>query len=187
MPFKQRASAISAIAVVGLAGLLTACSSSSKTVAAAPGAPTSTAPASTAPASTAPSSTAAASPFANVPGPSASPGFTVSVVKIPNNGGLALVGPDGHSLYLFDVETGTTSACTGASASLWPPLKATGNPTVGPGLNLAELTTAPDGQLAYNNHLLYDFAPDKAPGDTNGVTIPHWHLVSPLGTPMTGR
>jgi predicted lipoprotein with Yx(FWY)xxD motif len=187
MPFKLPKIALSSLAVLGVAGMMSACSSSKKVTASTATSTAATAPASTAPASTAPSTTAAASPFASAAAPSENPGFTVSIVKVPNNGGLALVGPNGHSLYLFDKDTATTSACTGGCADIWPGLKATGTPTVGPGLNSAQLGAASTGQVTYNNHLLYYFSPDKAPGDTNGVTIPGWHLVSPLGTPMTGR
>jgi predicted lipoprotein with Yx(FWY)xxD motif len=171
MPFKLPKIALSTIAVVGLAGLLSACSSSKKTTA-------STATS----ASTAAPTTAAPTP----PAPSASPGFTVSVAQMPTNVGLALIGPNGHSLYVFDKDTSTTtSACVGGCAAVWPALKATGTPTAGPGLTASELGASPAGQVTYNNHLLYYFTPDKAPGDTNGTKVPKWHLVSPQGTPMT--
>jgi len=37
-------------------------------------------------------------------------------------------------------------------------------------------------QVVYNGHLLYEFAGDKAAGDTNGTKIPHWHDVNAAGT-----
>src|SRR4051812_19221124 len=40
-----------------------------------------------------------------------------------------LVGPDGHTVYLFEKDTGTTSACTGGCAGAWPGVTATGTPT----------------------------------------------------------
>jgi predicted lipoprotein with Yx(FWY)xxD motif len=95
-----------------------------------------------------------------------------------------LVGPDGRTLYLFEEDQGTTTACTGACADNWPPLVADGAPTGGDGVAADELSTA-DGiepnQVTYHGHLLYYFASDEAPGDTNGVGIPSWYPVDPAG------
>jgi len=110
--------------------------------------------------------------------------YTVSVAKLPDSEGLALIGPNGHTLYLFDQDQGTTSACTGPCASHWPALMSTGTPTLGPDLNAALLGTAPSGQVTYNYHLLYYFSGDTAPGDANGYGKPGWHIVSPAGTGM---
>jgi predicted lipoprotein with Yx(FWY)xxD motif len=132
-------------------------------------------------------STTGGNPLASAPPPGDHFATTISFVKLPNNGGLILVGPNGHSLYVFDKDHGTTSACTGACSQLWPPLKSSGTPTVASGLDASKAATASSGQVTYNGHLLYYFAPDQAPGDTNGVSIPNWHVVSPLGTAMTGR
>jgi predicted lipoprotein with Yx(FWY)xxD motif len=94
-----------------------------------------------------------------------------------------LVGPDGHTLYLFTADQGTTTACTGACADNWPPLVA-GDPTGGDGVDAGELSTAdgiePD-QVTYHGHLLYYFAGDDAPGDTNGTAVPSWFAVGPGG------
>ena len=94
-----------------------------------------------------------------------------------------LVGPDGHTLYLFTEDQGTTTACTGACADNWPPLVA-GDPTGGDGVDADELSTAdgiqPD-QVTYHGHLLYYFAGDEAPGDTNGTAVPSWFAVDPGG------
>ncbi|MBV8951754.1 MAG: hypothetical protein JOZ99_12825, partial [Actinobacteria bacterium] len=62
-----------------------------------------------------------------------------------------------------------------------------GTPSVAPGLFAAKAGTAAGGQVTYNGHLLYYFAGDQAPGDTNGLSISGWHVVSPLGTAMAGR
>src|SRR3954454_22886312 len=42
--------------------------------------------------------------------------------------GHVLVDAHGRTLYLFEADHGPTSACDGACASIWPPLKATGEP-----------------------------------------------------------
>jgi predicted lipoprotein with Yx(FWY)xxD motif len=99
--------------------------------------------------------------------------------------GQALVGPDGHTLYLFEMDDGTTSACTGGCADVWPALTADdGAPTGGDGLDASLLGTA-DGQVpnqvTYNGHLLYSFSGDEAPGDVNGLQIPEWYPVDAEG------
>jgi len=133
------------------------------------------------------SSTSAASgnPLASAPPPGDHFATTLSFVHL-TGGGLILVGPNGHSLYVFDRDQGTTAACTGGCASAWPALTSSGAPTVAAGLDASKAGTAA-GQVTYNGHLLYYFAADKAPGDTNGLSISGWHVVSPLGTAMAGR
>jgi predicted lipoprotein with Yx(FWY)xxD motif len=112
-------------------------------------------------------------------------GGKATVAVVSSGGTRHLVGPNGHSLYLFTRDQGTTTACTGACASSWPPLVANGTPVAGPGVDGAALSTAngirPD-QVTYHGHLLYYFAGDRAPGDTNGVGIAYWYLVDPNGT-----
>jgi predicted lipoprotein with Yx(FWY)xxD motif len=98
--------------------------------------------------------------------------------------GPILVDGQGRTLYLFEKDNGTTSACTGACASVWPALTATGAPGGGSGVDAAALGTAagqvPD-QVTYHGHLLYRYSGDTAPGDVKGVGIPGWYPVSPSG------
>jgi predicted lipoprotein with Yx(FWY)xxD motif len=95
-----------------------------------------------------------------------------------------LVDGDGRTLYLFERDQGTTTACAGGCADSWPPIIADGTPTAGDGVDASQLGTAdgiaPD-QITYHGHLLYYFAGDQAPGDTNGVGIPDWYAVAPDG------
>ena len=115
--------------------------------------------------------------------PAASGSGTVNIAEVPTFGKV-LVAADGRTLYLFEKDTGTTSACTGACATAWPALVAPGAPSAGTGVDKAKLGTA-NGQVAnqvtYNGHLLYEFAKDSKPGDVNGVTIPEWYPVNPAG------
>lgn len=108
---------------------------------------------------------------------------TVSVADNPTFGKL-LTGPDGRTLYLFEKDKGTTSACAGPCLDNWPPLTSASAPTAGDGVDASKLSTA-DGavanQVVYNGHLLYYFAGDKAPGDVNGANIPAWYPVNPAG------
>ena len=94
-----------------------------------------------------------------------------------------LVDSAGRTLYLFEKDQGTTTACTGGCADNWPPLVAQGTPQGDDGVTGA-LSTAdgiePD-QVVINGHLLYHFAGDVNPGDTNGTAVPSWYAVSPSG------
>jgi predicted lipoprotein with Yx(FWY)xxD motif len=115
---------------------------------------------------------------------------------VANEGlGKILVDSQGRTLYLFKKDSGTTSACTGACASAWPPLRANGKPTVGNGTNasIVGTTVRSDGgpQVTYNGHPLYLFAKDQKPGDTNGEGLTAfgggWYAVSPAGDQVSGQ
>jgi predicted lipoprotein with Yx(FWY)xxD motif len=107
--------------------------------------------------------------------------------------GQILVDSQGRTLYVFAADTGTQSECTGACASAWPPLAATGKPTVGGGADasLVGSTTRSDGnrQVTYAGHPVYLFSGDQNPGDTNGEGIvafgASWYAVSPAGDQIT--
>ena len=123
----------------------------------------------------------AASQAASVGG--GQPGAALSVAQNPTQGSI-LVDSAGHTLYLFEKDHGTTSACTGACAQIWPGFSAGATPGAGAGVDAAKLATASGqvpSQVTYNGHLLYTFSGDKAPGDVNGISIPDWYPVSPSG------
>jgi predicted lipoprotein with Yx(FWY)xxD motif len=109
--------------------------------------------------------------------------------------GNVLVDARGFTLYLFQRDSGTTSTCSGACAIDWPPLRATGKPTVGSGAkpSLVASTDRRDGttQITYNGHPVYVFSRDQEPGDTNGQGVDAfgglWYAVSPAGDPVTTR
>jgi predicted lipoprotein with Yx(FWY)xxD motif len=102
------------------------------------------------------------------------------------NLGAILVDSSGRTVYLFEKDQGTMTACTGACASAWPALSATGMPTVGEGLDPSKVGSA-NGQVTYAGHLLYHYAGDGAPGDTNGAGIPGWDAVAPSGALVHAR
>jgi predicted lipoprotein with Yx(FWY)xxD motif len=103
--------------------------------------------------------------------------------------GRILVNSGGRTLYLFKGDAGTMSTCTGACATAWPPLLATGNPTAATGVTASKLgtTTRSDGtkQVTYNGHPLYLFIMDQKPGQTSGQGVnafgAAWFVVSPSG------
>jgi predicted lipoprotein with Yx(FWY)xxD motif len=109
--------------------------------------------------------------------------------------GDVLVDREGRTLYLFERDSRTMSACTGACAANWPPLRVRGTPLVGNGAEQSDVgrTARPDGisQLTYNGHPLYTFVDDKKPGDTNGEGITafgaSWFAVSPEGDKVAPR
>jgi predicted lipoprotein with Yx(FWY)xxD motif len=86
------------------------------------------------------------------------------------------------------------STCSGACAAAWPPLLSTGTPTAGNGAKASLLgTTKRSGgkeQVTYNQHPLYLFAGDTAPGQTNGQGSTGfgalWYAVSTGGNQITG-
>jgi predicted lipoprotein with Yx(FWY)xxD motif len=107
--------------------------------------------------------------------------------------GKMLVDSQGRTLYLFQKDSGGKSACFGACATAWPPLSASGKPTVGSGLNASLIGTTPrsDGkpQVTYNGHPLYTFVMDQSPGDVNGQGVnafgASWFTVNPAGDQVT--
>jgi len=124
-------------------------------------------------------------------------GGRTATVSVQNNGNLGkiLVDGRGHSLYLFKKDSGTKSACTGGCAGAWPPLRASGKPVGGQGVNASMISTArrPDGkpQVTYNGHPLYTFTGDQKAGDTNGQGLNNfgasWFVLSPSGNQITKK
>jgi predicted lipoprotein with Yx(FWY)xxD motif len=108
---------------------------------------------------------------------------TAATVRLESGGELGdhLVDAQGFTLYLFEKDQGTTTACTGGCTTNWPAATASGTPVAGPGVDGSKLATASTGQLTYDGHLLYRFAGDKAAGDTNGTKVAAWYAVGPDG------
>jgi predicted lipoprotein with Yx(FWY)xxD motif len=109
--------------------------------------------------------------------------------------GTILVDSQGRTLYLFKKDSGSKSACSGACASAWPPLRATGKPTVGSGANASMVgtSTRSDGkpQVTYNGHPVYRYQGDQKPGDVNGQGLTafggSWFALSPAGNQISGQ
>jgi predicted lipoprotein with Yx(FWY)xxD motif len=115
---------------------------------------------------------------------------TVRVAK--TNLGKILVNSKGRTLYLFQADQGTTSACNDACAAAWPPLE-NAAPKAGKGAKSSLLTTSTraDGktQVVYNGHPLYTFQADTKAGNTNGQGVNAfgglWYALSPAGNQVT--
>jgi predicted lipoprotein with Yx(FWY)xxD motif len=119
---------------------------------------------------------------------------TSATVGVENSSlGRILDDSQGRTLYLFQRDTGTKSACFGPCATNWPPVRSA-NPTVGSGADASMIGTTKrsDGkpQVTYNGHPLYTFKGDSGPGDTSGQGISAfgglWYAVSPEGQQVTG-
>jgi predicted lipoprotein with Yx(FWY)xxD motif len=123
--------------------------------------------------------------------PPTTPSGQAATLGVANNNNLGKILDDqqGHTVYLFQKDSGTTSACTGACAGAWPPVRAHGKPTAGTGVtgSLLGTTSRSDGepQVTYNGHPVYTFTGDKSPGDANGQGTTAfgggWFALSPAG------
>jgi predicted lipoprotein with Yx(FWY)xxD motif len=119
-----------------------------------------------------------------------------ATVRVANSRlGRILVDSTGHTLYLFKGDSGTSSACSGACAVAWPPLRTGATPAGAGGANAALVGTIPrsDGapQVTYNGHPLYTFVKDHKPGDVNGQGLTAfgaaWFAVSPAGNQVSSQ
>ena len=100
-----------------------------------------------------------------------------SAPAIETNG--ILTNAEGMSLYTFDPDTATSSACNGGCAANWPPLAVDADATANGDFTVV---TRDDGSLqwAYDGQPLYLWVNDRAPGDTTGDGIGgNWHLARP--------
>lgn len=108
--------------------------------------------------------------------------------------GKVLVDSQGRTLYLFKADKGTTSACSGACAQAWPPVRDSSKPTVGSGLkaSLVGTTKRSDGapEVTYGGHPLYTYVGDQKSGDTNGQGLNAfgggWFAVTASGAQASG-
>jgi predicted lipoprotein with Yx(FWY)xxD motif len=110
----------------------------------------------------------------------------IIMVATANVGGaseMVLTDHNGLSLYYFDLDTSTTSACTSTCSQDWPaflfPSGTPGSASALPG----QITTGNTGngrQVLYNGHPLYHFSGDAKAGDTNGNGVGgKWHIATP--------
>jgi predicted lipoprotein with Yx(FWY)xxD motif len=118
-------------------------------------------------------------------------GGTVAVVSAASAPklGRILVDSEGFTLYDFHKDKGTTSACYGACAGVWPPLTTEGAPQAGEGASASKLGTTKrkDGttQVTYAGHPLYTYTADTKPGEANGNDFSsyggQWYALLPSG------
>lgn len=112
---------------------------------------------------------------------------TVALRKSPL--GSILVDARGRTLYLFEADQPARSGCSGACASIWPPLTTSAAPQAGGGVSAAKLATfvraGGERQVTYNGHPLYTYAGDSRPGATDGQALDQfgaeWYVVDAAG------
>lgn len=115
-------------------------------------------------------------------------GAVVTAAATPKLG-KAIVNEEGLTLYDFHKDKGTTSACYGACAKVWPPLLTEGKPSAGEGAMTSKLgvTKRKDGteQVTYAGRPVYTYVEDTKPGETNGNDTSsfgaQWYALSPSG------
>jgi predicted lipoprotein with Yx(FWY)xxD motif len=130
---------------------------------------------------------------ASTPQPKTATGHAATVGVAGTGLGNVLVDSQGRTLYLFAKDQGTTSACSGACATAWPPLRVSGKPLAGGGAKAALLGTTKrsDGkpQVTYSGHPLYLYVGDKKAGDTSGQGITAfgggWFALTASGSQVT--
>ncbi len=136
----------------------------------------------------------------NSTSPSAAPASSASgsasstvITTKTSSGGSFLTNSAGRAVYLFLADSSGKSACSGACASAWPPVVATGQPTAAGGAQSSDLgtITRSDGtkQVTYDGHPLYYFVGDTGPGTDKGQGLDNfgaeWWLVAPSGSSIT--
>lgn len=99
--------------------------------------------------------------------------------------GSVLVDARGHTLYVFDRDKGTKSACTGSCGAMWPAFLTAGKPVALKGVPAAKLGMVKRAngrfQVTFMGHPLYFFASDAKAGEVRGASIAHWAAISPTG------
>jgi predicted lipoprotein with Yx(FWY)xxD motif len=175
-----------ALALAGaLAALIAGCGSSNKSSATTTGTSTSATPA---------SSTSERGPYgagsttSSNASASGSPAVVVST-KHAKLGTILTAGPKRRTVYLFEADKGSTSACTGACVKVWPPVTAA-SATAGGTAQQADLATITrsDGtkQVTYKGHPLYYFERDEDAEDTYGQGSKAfgagWYVLNPAGS-----
>lgn len=116
---------------------------------------------------------------------SASASSATVTVKNVSGYGSALTTSSGQPLYLLTADPSGGSKCTGACASQWRPLVATGTLKAGPGASASLLSKFKRGdgseQVLYNGHALYTHAGSAASAAGTASDGGIWYLVGPSG------
>jgi predicted lipoprotein with Yx(FWY)xxD motif len=102
--------------------------------------------------------------------------------------GSVLVDSRGHTLYVFDLDHGTKSSCTGACTASWHAFLTSSKPVALHGVGAAKLGMAKRAngkfQVTFMGHPLYFYVGDRKAGDVHGASIAHWAAFSPTGAKL---
>jgi predicted lipoprotein with Yx(FWY)xxD motif len=170
------------IAVLGVSALLAAGCGSSKSS-------SSTSAASAYPSESEKSASTAATTTPATTSTSSGSGVVVTAKHASKLGSILAVGAKRQTVYMFEGDKGSSSSCSGACASVWPPVTTTGVATAAGVAKLADLgtITRSDGttQVTYKGHPLYFFARDKDSEDAYGEGVKgfgaDWYVLAPSG------
>jgi predicted lipoprotein with Yx(FWY)xxD motif len=124
----------------------------------------------------------------STPAPAA--GAITIATKQDKLGTILDAGPKQKTVYLFEGDKASQSACAGACTHVWPPVTTAGAAKSGGGAVAADLgtITRPDGtkQVTYKGHPLYYFVEDSGAGMTKGQGSDgfgaKWWLVGSSGS-----
>jgi predicted lipoprotein with Yx(FWY)xxD motif len=130
--------------------------------------------------------TPTATPASSGTTPPTTGGAVIKTESVTLNGKTvtALADSRGWTLYYFTPDnTATTTQCTGACATAWPPVTSpNGTPTSADKLpgKLGTQQNANGVQVTYNGHLCYTYAADGGPGMTTGEGANNgkWHVIT---------
>jgi predicted lipoprotein with Yx(FWY)xxD motif len=180
---RNRHSAFGLIAPIAVTALLIAGCGSSSSSSSTPG--TTSAPASATTEATGSTSTASTPTTTSAGSGSAA----VIGTKKAKLGTILYAGSKQLTVYVWDGDKSSKSACSGACAAIWPPVTTTGQPTVATGAqsSLLGTTKRSDGstQVTYNGHPLYYFSKDGDSGDAYGEGSKSfgagWYVMRPNG------
>lgn len=119
----------------------------------------------------------------SVSGPAISPAAAATVdtasETVDGKSEVILVDAQGDPLYTFKADTPTSSRVTGQLAIIWPPLTASGTPTIaGANGKLTSVPTRSGEQVAYNGHFLYSFVSDGS-GHVTGQGVQDFFVATP--------
>ena len=143
------------------------------------------------------SSSSAATPASSSPAAASSGNAAAATSTVistaSSSAGPVLINGTGRAVYVWAKDAKDMSACTGACASAWPPVPATGTVTAALSAVSSDLgtITRSDGtkQVTYDGHPLYYFAGDSGSGQANGQGSDafgaKWWLVTPAGADVT--
>jgi predicted lipoprotein with Yx(FWY)xxD motif len=183
-------SSLPAAGFAAVLALLAGCGSSSKSTTSSSGAAASGSSTAAASSAYGHSPYGAGATTATASGSAASAAASIVVsAKHGKLGTLLAAGPKKRTVYLFEGDTASTSACAGTCPGIWPPVTTTAAATAAGGASRSALgtITRPDGskQVTYNGHPLYYFANDKDESDSYGQGIKSfgssWYVLAPTG------
>jgi predicted lipoprotein with Yx(FWY)xxD motif len=103
--------------------------------------------------------------------------------------GKALVGANGHSLYMFTRDSKNHSHCNAACRRVWVPVTSTSKPHAGAGVSASHLKLIKGHQVTYFGKPLYTYVPDKKAHQTKGEDAfafgGYWWLLKGSGSDLT--